>query len=129
GAPHLSQMMMLHLSQSHGGSPQGAMPHSGVPAFSASIPSPYPYIGHSQGKQPGQVPGCLGGADDRIHEFSLAGGIWLMHCRVSRSHSRCHQGLAPGSVLCFFPSSLSCDPAALLPAASSALSEPSCLLT
>nr|XP_036848218.1 ataxin-2-like protein isoform X20 [Manis javanica] len=69
------------------------------------------------GEQPGQAPGFPGGADDRIL------------CRVGRSHSRRRQGLAPGSVLCFPPSSLSCDPAAPLPTASPALSDPDCLLT
>ncbi|XP_021093065.1 ataxin-2-like protein isoform X11 [Heterocephalus glaber] len=117
GAPHPPQVMLLHPPQSHGGPPQGAVPQSGVPALSASTPSPYPYIGHPQGEQPGQAPGFPGGADDRIL------------CRVGRSHSRRRQGLAPGSVLCFPPSSLSCDPAAPLPTASPALSDPDCLLT
>ncbi|CAD7683707.1 unnamed protein product [Nyctereutes procyonoides] len=99
GAPHPPQVMLLHPPQSHGGPPQGAVPQSGVPALSASTPSPYPYIGHPQ------------------------------VCRVGRSHSRRRQGLAPGSVLCFPPSSLSCDPAAPLPTASPALSDPDCLLT
>ncbi|XP_039103696.1 ataxin-2-like protein isoform X16 [Hyaena hyaena] len=76
GAPHPPQVMLLHPPQSHGGPPQGAVPQSGVPALSASTPSPYPYIGHPQGEQPGQAPGFPGGADDRIREFSLAGGIW-----------------------------------------------------
>ncbi|XP_042522565.1 ataxin-2-like protein isoform X16 [Dipodomys spectabilis] len=117
GAPHPPQVMLLHPTQGHGGPPQGAVPPSGVPALSASTPSPYPYIGHPQGEQPGQAPGFPGGADDRIL------------CRVGRSHSRRRQGLAPGSVLCFPPSSLSCDPAAPLPTASPALSDPDCLLT
>ncbi|XP_049977513.1 ataxin-2-like protein isoform X16 [Alexandromys fortis] len=117
GAPHPPQVMLLHPPQGHGGPPQGAVPPSGVPALSASTPSPYPYIGHPQGEQPGQAPGFPGGADDRIL------------CRVGRSHSRRRQGLAPGSVLCFPPSSLSCDPAAPLPTASPALSDPDCLLT
>ncbi|XP_048189122.1 ataxin-2-like protein isoform X16 [Perognathus longimembris pacificus] len=76
GAPHPPQVMLLHPTQGHGGPPQGAVPPSGVPALSASTPSPYPYIGHPQGEQPGQAPGFPGGADDRIREFSLAGGIW-----------------------------------------------------
>lgn len=76
GAPHPPQVMLLHPPQGHGGPPQGAVPPSGVPALSASTPSPYPYIGHPQGEQPGQAPGFPGGADDRIREFSLAGGIW-----------------------------------------------------
>uniref|UniRef100_A0A452U276 Ataxin 2 like n=1 Tax=Ursus maritimus TaxID=29073 RepID=A0A452U276_URSMA len=76
GAPHPPQVRLLHPPQSHGGPPQGAVPQSGVPALSASTPSPYPYIGHPQGEQPGQAPGFPGGADDRIREFSLAGGIW-----------------------------------------------------
>ncbi|XP_044928418.1 ataxin-2-like protein isoform X19 [Mustela putorius furo] len=76
GAPHPPQVMLLHPPQSHGGPPQGAVPQSGVPALSASTPSPYPYIGHPQGEQPGQAPGFPGGADDRIREFSLAGGMW-----------------------------------------------------
>ncbi|KAF3814155.1 hypothetical protein GH733_018187 [Mirounga leonina] len=143
GAPHPPQVMLLHPPQSHGGPPQGAVPQSGVPALSASTPSPYPYIGHPQGEQPGQAPGFPGGADDRIREFSLAGGIWhgradglqvgqdarVLGGEVGRSHSRRRQGLAPGSVLCFPPSSLSCDPAAPLPTASPALSDPDCLLT
>ncbi|XP_030858950.1 ataxin-2-like protein isoform X12 [Gorilla gorilla gorilla] len=66
GAPHPPQVMLLHPPQSHGGPPQGAVPQSGVPALSASTPSPYPYIGHPQGEQPGQAPGFPGGADDRI---------------------------------------------------------------
>ncbi|XP_040829071.1 ataxin-2-like protein isoform X30 [Ochotona curzoniae] len=48
GAPHPPQVMLLHPPQSHGGPPQGAVPQSGVPALSASTPSPYPYIGHPQ---------------------------------------------------------------------------------
>ncbi|KAM5198005.1 ataxin-2-like protein isoform 20-T26 [Hipposideros larvatus] len=76
GAPHPPQVMLLHPPQSHGGPPQGAVPQSGVPTLSASTPSPYPYIGHPQGEQPGQAPGFPGGADDRIREFSLAGGLW-----------------------------------------------------
>uniref|UniRef100_A0A452U1Q5 Ataxin 2 like n=1 Tax=Ursus maritimus TaxID=29073 RepID=A0A452U1Q5_URSMA len=48
GAPHPPQVRLLHPPQSHGGPPQGAVPQSGVPALSASTPSPYPYIGHPQ---------------------------------------------------------------------------------
>ncbi|GAB5582947.1 ataxin-2-like protein isoform X8 [Prionailurus iriomotensis] len=70
GAPHPPQVMLLHPPQSHGGPPQGAVPQSGVPALSASTPSPYPYIGHPQGEQPGQAPGFPGGADDRIRSIS-----------------------------------------------------------
>ncbi|KAB0394883.1 hypothetical protein E2I00_008118, partial [Balaenoptera physalus] len=58
--------------------PPAAAPrlHQHGPCYPASTPSPYPYIGHPQGEQPGQAPGFPGGADDRIREFSLAGGIW-----------------------------------------------------
>ncbi|XP_025775799.1 ataxin-2-like protein [Puma concolor] len=52
GAPHPPQVMLLHPPQSHGGPPQGAVPQSGVPALSASTPSPYPYIGHPQAPLP-----------------------------------------------------------------------------
>ncbi|XP_043836882.1 LOW QUALITY PROTEIN: ataxin-2-like protein [Dromiciops gliroides] len=47
-APYLPQVMLLHPPQRHGGPPQGFVPQSGVSALSASTPSPYTYIGHSQ---------------------------------------------------------------------------------
>uniref|UniRef100_A0A2I2Z3Z2 LsmAD domain-containing protein n=1 Tax=Gorilla gorilla gorilla TaxID=9595 RepID=A0A2I2Z3Z2_GORGO len=52
GAPHSPQVMLLHPPQNHGPPPQSAVPQSGVPAFSASTPLPYPYTGHPQALTP-----------------------------------------------------------------------------
>ncbi|XP_069100021.1 ataxin-2-like protein isoform X1 [Pleurodeles waltl] len=46
GAPHPTQVMLLHPSQTHGGPSQAQQ--SGVPSISASNPSPYTYLGHHQ---------------------------------------------------------------------------------
>ncbi|XP_006005920.1 ataxin-2-like protein isoform X3 [Latimeria chalumnae] len=48
GASHHAQVMLLHAPQTHGGPPQSAVPHSGVPPISASTPTHYTYIGHHQ---------------------------------------------------------------------------------